>query len=42
MANADVPKELRMKLAGHTTEAVHSKYTHDEVARLRRAVETIK
>jgi len=28
MANAGVSKELRMKLAGHTTEAVAAGYTH--------------
>jgi integrase len=42
MANAGVSKELRMKLAGHTTEAVASKYTHHEAAVLRQAVEAIK
>lgn len=42
MANAGVSKELRMKLAGHTTEAVASKYTHHETAVLRQAVEAIK
>lgn len=42
MANAGVSKELRMKLAGHTTDAVASGYTHHEAARLREAVEAIK
>jgi hypothetical protein len=42
MANAGVSKELRMKLAGHTTEAVASKYTHHETRILREAVESIK
>jgi integrase len=42
MANAGVSKELRMKLAGHTTEAVAEKYTHREVRILREAVEAIK
>lgn len=42
MANAGVPKELRMKLAGHTSEDVATGYTHHEVARLREAVESIK
>jgi len=42
MANAGVSKELRMKLAGHTTEAVASKYTHHETRILREAVEAIK
>lgn len=42
MANAGVSKELRMKLAGHTTEAVADGYTHHEAEVLRRAVEAIK
>jgi len=42
MANAGVSKELRMKLAGHTTEAVAAGYTHHEAAVLRQAVEAIK
>jgi integrase len=42
MANAGVSKELRMKLAGHTTEAVASKYTHHETRILREAVEAIR
>jgi integrase len=42
MANAGVSKELRMKLAGHTTEASASRYTHHEVATLRQAVDAIK
>lgn len=42
MANAGVSKELRMKLAGHTTEAVASKYTHHETRILRQAVESIR
>jgi integrase len=42
MANAGVSKELRMKLAGHSSDAVASGYTHHEAARLREAVEAIK
>lgn len=42
MANAGVSKELRMKLAGHTTDASASRYTHHETEVLRQAVETIK
>jgi len=42
MANAGVSKELRMKLAGHTTDAVASGYTHHEAARLREAIESIQ
>ena len=28
LANANVAPELRMKLTGHTTEAIHRGYTH--------------
>jgi integrase len=42
MANAGVSKELRMKLAGHTTEAVAAGYTHHEAQVLRTAIESIK
>ena len=42
MANAGVSMELRMKLAGHTTDASATRYTHHETEVLRQAVETIK
>lgn len=38
LANAGVSPELRMKLTGHTTEAVHRGYTHLEIETLRAAV----
>ncbi len=38
LANAGVTAELRMKLTGHTTEAVHRGYTHHELETLRAAV----
>ena len=38
LANAGVAPELRMKLTGHTTEAVHRSYTHDEMETLRGAI----
>jgi len=41
MANAGVSKELRMKLAGHTSEDVATGYTHHELQRLQDAVNTI-
>ena len=41
MANEGVSKELRMKLAGHTSEDVASGYTHHELQRLQDAVNTI-
>jgi integrase len=41
MANAGVSEELRMKLTGHTTRAIHQKYTHHEIEPLRAAVAQI-
>ncbi len=41
MANAGVSEEVRMKLAGHTTREMHSRYTHHELAPLRAAVAMI-
>ncbi len=38
LANAGVPEEVRMKLTGHTTKAVHRGYTHHELETLRTAV----
>ena len=38
LANAGVPEEVRMKLTGHTTKAVHRGYTHHELETLRAAV----
>jgi integrase len=38
LANAGVAPELRMKLTGHKSEAVHGGYTHHELATLRAAV----
>jgi integrase len=38
LANAGVAPELRMKLTGHTTEAVHRGYTHHELESLRAAI----
>jgi integrase len=38
LANAGVAPELRMKLTGHTTEAVHRGYTHHELETLKAAV----
>jgi integrase len=39
LANAGVPPELRMKLTGHKTEAVHKGYSHHEIETLRGAIE---
>jgi integrase len=41
LANQGVAAELRMKLTGHKTEAVHRGYTHHEIEILRAAVEKI-
>ncbi len=38
LANAGVSEELRMKLTGHKSKAVHRGYTHHEVETLRAAV----
>lgn len=38
LANAGVAPELRMKLNGHSSEAVHRGYTHHQLATLRDAV----
>ena len=38
LANAGVAPELRMKLTGHKSEAVHAGYTHHELETLRAAV----
>ena len=41
LANAGVPEELRMKLTGHSTRAVHQGYTHHELTRLSEALSKI-
>ena len=41
LANQGVAPELRMKLTGHKTEAIHRGYTHHELEKLRAAVEKI-
>jgi len=38
LANAEVSPELRMKLTGHASEAIHRGYTHHELSLLRSAV----
>jgi integrase len=38
LANAEVEPELRMKLTGHSSEAIHRGYTHHELALLRSTV----
>jgi len=41
LANQGVASEVRMKLTGHKTEAVHRGYTHHELEKLRAGVEKI-
>ncbi len=41
MANADVPLEIRQKLTGHASQDMNKHYTHLELERVRRAVESI-
>jgi integrase len=41
MANAGVAEEVRMKLTGHSTREIHTKYTHHEIEALRAAVSVI-
>ena len=38
LMNAGVPEELRMRLTGHRSKAVHQGYSHAEVETLRAAV----
>ena len=41
MANADVPLEIRQKLTGHASQDMNKHYTHLELEKVRRAVESI-
>jgi integrase len=41
LANAHVAPELRMKLTGHSSEAIHRGYTHHELEVLRKAVQKL-
>jgi integrase len=38
LANAGVREELRMALTGHATRAIHQRYSHHDLERLREAV----
>jgi integrase len=38
LANAGIPEELRMLLTGHTTRAIHQKYSHHNLEALRDAI----
>jgi integrase len=40
LANQNVSKEVRMKLAGHTSDA-HDRYTHHQLESLRKSIESI-
>ena len=41
LANSGVPADLRMKLTGHKSSAVHQTYTHHELETLRGAVQSL-
>ena len=41
LANAGIPEEVRMKLTGHASAAMHQKYTHLELAPLQAAIATL-
>ena len=38
MANAGIPDEVRQKLTGHASPAVHKRYTHLELQPLKTAI----
>jgi integrase len=41
LANAGIPEELRMLLTGHTTRAIHQRYSHHDLEALRDAVSVL-
>jgi integrase len=41
LANAGIPEELRMLLTGHTTRAIHQRYSHHDLERLRAAISVL-
>jgi integrase len=41
LANAGVAEEIRMKLTGHSSKAVHTQYTHFEVDALKNAMNSV-
>jgi len=41
LADAGVPEELRMKLTGHKSRDVHQRYTHQQLATLKDAVDKL-
>lgn len=41
LENAGVAPDLRMKLAGHTSAAVHGRYTHSDLETLSRAINAV-
>ena len=38
LANSGIPEEVRMRLTGHTTRAIHQKYTHHDLEVLQSAI----
>jgi integrase len=41
LANAGIAEEVRMKLTGHSSKAVHARYTHLEMGKLKDAVTSL-
>jgi integrase len=41
MANAGIPDEVRQKLTGHASPAVHKRYTHLELQPLKTAIQAL-
>ena len=41
MANAGVSQEIRQRLTGHASKAINDRYTHAELATLRKAVDSV-
>jgi len=41
LANAGVTEEVRMKLSGHSSKAMNTRYTHLEVGTLKRAMTSL-
>jgi len=41
MANAGVTQEIRQRLTGHASKAINDRYTHAELATLRKAVDAV-
>jgi len=40
-ANADIPADVRKKIAGHSSDEIHRRYVHLDLSAQRRAIERI-